>query len=73
MKPGYCRRSPTKAHHWMFRPQGSDGNKAECKYCGKEREFRHKGPYDPTSKEEIHAEQLGGYLRPSIVPGRKIQ
>lgn len=60
MKPHYCRKSPTKAHHWMFPPVGGphDCRKAKCKYCGEEREFTARHPYDYYGKGDIHAKVL---------------
>ena len=49
-EPHYCRKSPTKAHHWIFPPQGSDNPfDAICKYCKKERTFAHHSMYFTTS------------------------
>ncbi len=71
----YCRKCPTKpkAHHWMFKPQGSpDVDIATCKYCGKKRKFHHRYRYDPTSKGDVHTRVVINPSSPHIVASEAV-
>ena len=52
--PGFCCKSPTRAHHWII-----SGNIGRCKYCLKEKEFA------PPKRDP-----LGRYYPPERSKGR---